>query len=140
MDIVKVLILLRLLLRFIRLQTLAKMWHFLLAVFLWCVDIKVKVSSSFKMNSKQFCCFDNFNSLLWGYYSIGFWILLALKFTIRIIGRGDMAGTKLERRRGWKKKIMKDFCCLDLKCSFRFCFTSNFHRVCLNLYEILFMS
>ena len=35
---------------------------------------------------------------------------------------------------------MKDFCCLDLKCSVMFCFTSNFHRICLNLYATLFMA
>ena len=47
------------------------------------------------MNFKQFCSFDNF-------YSIGFLLLLTLKLTIRIIGRGDMVKTKLERGEGWK--------------------------------------
>ena len=60
--------------------------------YLQCVKIKVKVLLSFKMNSKQFCSFDNFNSLLWGDYSFGFWLLLTLKLTMRIIGRGDMVG------------------------------------------------
>ena len=71
------------------------------------------------MNSKQFCSFDNFNSLLRGYDSIGFWLLLTLKLTIRIIGTGDMVGTKVEMGGG----DMKDFCCLDLKYSVMFCFT-----------------
>ena len=34
---------------------------------------------------------------------------------------------------------MKVFCCLDLKYSFMFCFTSNFHRMSLNLYATFFM-
>ena len=83
---------------------------------------------SFEMNSKQFCCFNNFNSLLLGYYQ-----------------------NKIETGRGLEKlcKInnvvamlneMKNFCCLDLKCSVMFCFTSNFHRICLNLYATLFMA
>ena len=74
------------------------------------------------MNSKQFRSFDNFNSLLWVYYSFSFWLLLALKLAIRIIGRGDMVGIKMESGGSWKKvsKInnvvtmwndMKDFCC-----------------------------
>ena len=42
--------------------------------------------------SKWFCSLDNFNSLPRG-YSFGFWLLLALKLTIRIlIGRGDAVG------------------------------------------------
>ena len=75
------------------------------------------------MNSNQFCYFDNFNSQRWVYYSIGFWLFLALKLTIKIIGRVDMVGTKMELGGGWKKfaKLimlidMKDFCCLNLKC------------------------
>ena len=78
------------------------------------------------MNFSQFCSSDNLNSLLWGCYSFGLWYLLALKSTIRIIGRDDMVGIKLEWVGGWKnfRKInnvvnvsndMKDFCCLDLK-------------------------
>ena len=45
---------------------------------------------------------DNFNSLLWGYYSFGLWILLTLKLTVRIKGMGRMAGIKLERGGGSK--------------------------------------
>ena len=33
---------------------------------------------------------------------------------------------------------MKDFSCLDLKCSVMFSVTSNFHRTCWNLYASLF--
>ena len=135
----KVLILMRLFLRFMWSQTLARVWYFLLSFFIMCcvkcVYIKIKVLFSFKMNSKQFFSFDNFNLLLWGYYSIGFRLLLALKLTIRIIGTDDVVETKLERGEG-----MKDFCCLDLKCSFMFCFTSNFHLIDLNLYATLFMA
>ena len=54
------------------------------------------------MNSKQFCSCDNFSSLLWGYYSFGLGLLLALKLTIRIIGRGDVVGIKSEWGGGWK--------------------------------------
>ena len=35
---------------------------------------------------------------------------------------------------------MKDFCCLDLKCSAMFSFTSNFHQIYLNLYVNLFIA
>ena len=35
---------------------------------------------------------------------------------------------------------IKDFCCLDLKRSVMFCFTSNFHRICWNLYATVFMA
>ena len=58
-----------------------------------------------------------------------------------------MVGTKLELRGSWKNNNvvttlddMKDFCCLDLKSSVMFCFTSNFDRICLNLYETFFMA
>ena len=44
------------------------------------------------MNFKQFCSFDSINSLLWGYYSFGFWLLLALKLTFTIIEGSDMVG------------------------------------------------
>ena len=93
LDIIQVLVLPCPWLRFMCLQTPA--------------TVKVKVLFSFKMISQQFCSFDNFNSLLWGYYSFSFWILLALKLTIRIIGRGDMVGE------GWKhlaKLIMWYLC------------------------------
>ena len=53
------------------------------------------------------CSFDNYNWLLWGCYLFGFWLLLALKFTIKIIGEGDMVGG------GWKKfvkLIMSSLC------------------------------
>ena len=68
---------------------------------------------SFKMNSKQSCYFDNFNSQLWVYYSIGFWLLLALKLAIKITGRVDMVGAKMELGRGWIKSaklIMWSLC------------------------------
>ena len=55
------------------------------------------------MNSKQFWSSDNFNSLLWGYYSFSLWLLLALKLTIRIKGSGHKIGIKSERGWGWKK-------------------------------------
>ena len=58
-----------------------------------------------------------------------------------------MVGTKLKRGGSWKNNNvvtmlndMKDFCYLDLKCSVIFCFTSKFHRICLDLYETLFMA
>ena len=54
------------------------------------------------MNFKQFCSFDNFNSLLSDYYSFGFSLLLALKLTIRITRIGHMVEIKLERGGGWK--------------------------------------
>ena len=50
----------------------------------------------FLQNEFQFCSFDNFNSLLWGYYSFGLRLLLALRLTVRIIEMGDMAGRKSE--------------------------------------------
>ena len=61
-----------------------------------------------------------------------------------------MVGTKIETGRELEKKCkiknvvtilndIKVFCCLDLKCSVMFCFTSNFHRICLNLHATLFM-
>ena len=66
---------------------------------------------------------------------------------MKIIGRRDMVGTKLEWGGGGNNdnvvtmlNDMKDFCCLDLKCSAMFCFTLNFHRICLNLFAILFMA
>ena len=34
---------------------------------------------------------------------------------------------------------MKDIFCLDLRCAVKFCFTSNFQQVCLNLYAALFI-
>ena len=74
----------------------SKICDILCYLFLLTCDIKVKVLLSFKMNSKQFCSFDNLNLLLRGYYLFGFWLLLALKLTISIIGRSDMVG------RGWK--------------------------------------
>ena len=67
----------------------------------------------FKMTFKQFGSFDHFNSLPWGYYSFGFWLLLAPKLTVRIIGRGDIVGIKLEWGGGWKyfaKSIMLSLC------------------------------
>ena len=131
LDIIKVLILLRLLLSFVWSQTLASVWHSLLAFFfsLMCwyksQSFVFVHDDPFLLFSKQFCYFDNFNSLPWGYYLFGFWLLLALEITIRIIIRGGMVGIKLERGGGWKNfcKInvvnmlnnMKDFCCLDLK-------------------------
>ena len=59
-----------------------------------------------------------------------------------------MVGTKLEQGGGWKNNDvvtmlndMKDFCCLDLKCSvMMFCFTWNFYRICLSLHVTLFMA
>ena len=59
-----------------------------------------------------------------------------------------MVGTKLEWGGGWKNNnvvvtmlnYMKDMCCLDLKCSVMLCFTSNFHRICLNLHTTFFMA
>ena len=54
------------------------------------------------MNSKQFCAFDNFNSLLSGYCSFAFLLLLLLKLTIAIIGRGDMVEINSECGGGWK--------------------------------------
>ena len=58
------------------------------------------------MNFKSFSSFDNFNSLLRGYYSLGFLLPLTFKLTIRMIGRGDMVGIKLIRGGGWK--ILQD--------------------------------
>ena len=74
----------------------------------------------------QFCSFDDFNSLLWGYYSFDLWLFSAVKL-FGIIGWGDMVGIKSER--GESRKIckmnnviiilndMKYFCSLDLECS-----------------------
>ena len=71
------------------------------------------------MNSKQFCSFDNFNSLLWGYYSFGILLLLALKLTIIIIERGDMVGGGSKSFANLivvtKLNIMKGLKCLHLK-------------------------
>ena len=85
-------------------------------------DIKVKVLFSFKMNSKQFCSFDNFSSLLWGYYSFGFWLLLALKLTIRIIGRGDMIGG------GWKNSTKLIVWSLCSSINYNYCFGNKSRR------------
>ena len=74
--------------------------------------------------------------LLLGYYSFGFWLLLALELANEIIGRGDMVEIKLVTM----LSDMKDFCFLDLKCSAMFCFILNFHRIYLNLYATLFMA
>ena len=63
---------------------------FFASFFYQCVDIK------------EFWSSDNFNLLVWAYYSFSFWLLLALKLTTWIMGRGDMAGIKLERGDGWK--------------------------------------
>ena len=38
------------------------------------------------MNSKQFCSFDNLFAQVPGYYSLGLWLLLALKSIISIKG------------------------------------------------------
>ena len=54
------------------------------------------------MNSKQFFSFANVNPLLWDYYSFGLWLLLALKLRIRIIGRSNVVGIKLEPGGVWK--------------------------------------
>ena len=54
------------------------------------------------MNSEQFCPSENFSSLQWDYYLIGFWLLLALELTITIIGMGHMVGTKVDRGGGWQ--------------------------------------
>ena len=63
-----------------------------------------------------------------------------------------MVVIKVDWGGGWKnfaKLIMwslcsmtytKDFKILDLKYFIMLCFTSNFHRICFNLYETLFMA
>ena len=74
----------------------------------WC---KSQSFVCLKMSSKQFCSFDNFNSLPRGYYSFGFWLPLAL--AIAMIGRGDVVGINLEWQGGWKnfaKLIMWSVC------------------------------
>ena len=127
----KVLILLRLLLRFKWLKTLATLWRSLVAF--W-----INVLFSLKMNSKQFCSFDNFISLLWGSYSFGFWSVLALKLTIRIKESRDMV------RKGWKSfpklRMLSLWYVMVLKCFVIFSFTSNFHQIYFNLYATLFMA
>ena len=59
----------------------------------------------FLYDELYFCSFDNFSSQLWGYYSFGLWLLLALKLTIRKIGRGNMVGIKSEQGQGWKNDV-----------------------------------
>ena len=54
------------------------------------------------MAFKQFCSFDNINSLLKGYYSFGLWLLLLLKLTVRIIRESAMVRLKLEFEGGLK--------------------------------------
>ena len=74
----------------------------------WC---KSQSFVCLKMSSKQFCSFDNFNSLPRGYYSFGFWLPLVL--AIAMIGRGDVVGINLEWEGGWKnfaKLIMWSVC------------------------------
>ena len=102
-----------------------------------------------KMNSKHFCSFDNFNSLLWGYYFFRFWLLLALKLTIRIKVRGDVVGINWSGGGGWKnfaKLIMWSLCywyekvlLLRFKMLCYVLFQKIFRRICLNLYATFFM-
>ena len=68
------------------------LWYFL-QVFLLICWYKSQ-SFAFLQDEFQFFPFDNFNSLLWGYYLFGLQLFLAVKLTVRIIGSGDIVEIK----------------------------------------------
>ena len=130
------------------LETLPRVWQFLLAFFIcWCK------SQSFVFVQDEFRAVLPFWKFQFTAVRLLFnWLLITFGTWINNYNNrnGSHGWNKSRSGRGLAKfcKInsvvtmlngMKDFCCLDLKCSFMFCFTSNFHRMCLNLYATFFM-
>ena len=144
LDIIKASILLHFFVKIHLIANSCKSVTSIASFFCLCVDIKVEVLFSFKMNSKQFYSFDDFISLLWDYYSFGFWLLLALKLTIRIIRSNMLEGvgkTLQNQQCGHYVKWYKSYLLLRFKmlCCVLFYieFSSNiFEFICDSLHEL----